>query len=152
MAKVQIQKWLSPSVPFILKVDGPNGASKEFSFQLCLDFNALGMVEKYTGIPLTNPSLIFRQLTVNNIQVLLWAAVQAYHPEYAGDAGLEVIGSLLNFRNSGSAVDATWEAFLLAVPEETAARLRAAVKDAQESLEAGEQPETDPTKTAPASK
>lgn len=151
MAKLKAPKWLGTSVPHILSVEGEHGETKEFSFRLCLDFNALALVEERTGISLTNPGDIFKVLSVSKIRTLYWAAIQAHQPvEYEGDEGLLAIGSLLNFKNSGSACDAVWEAFLIAVPEESANNLRAAVQAVKDATAAGEGVPTDPTRTAPA--
>ncbi len=142
MAKSSLSKnWLGPSVSFTLKAQAPDGKVQDFPFQLCLNFNALSLVEKKTGIPLTNPGEIFKVLNVTNIMTLFWAAIQAYHSDedrFVGEDGLEFVGSLLNFKNSAGAVDAVWEAFLLAVPDETAAKLRAAVAEAAQAKARGE--------------
>jgi hypothetical protein len=152
MAKQKPPMWLGACAPHVLSVEGERGEVKEFSFRLCLDFNALALVEEHTGISLTTPADIFKVLTVSRVRILYWAALQAYQPgEYEGVDGLRAIGSLLSFKNSGAAVDGVWEAFLKAVPEETATRLRAVVEAANEAAKSGEElPAQDPTKTAPA--
>lgn len=148
MAQSEIPSlWLGPYVPFIVTCDGGNGEKKEFSFQLHFNFNALRLVERRTGIPLSNPFDFFKTLqAVENQTILFWAATAAYQPQYANESGLAFIGSILTYRNCKAAVDAAFEAFLLSLPDDTAAKIREAVANPKEA------PEADPQIQVPAVK
>lgn len=153
MAKLEIPSlWLGPSVPHILSVDGEHGETKEFSFRLHLNFNALRTIERYTGIAFSNPLKFFEACQqVQNQTIMFWAATHAYHPEYKDDKALDFFGSILNYRNSGAANDAVFEAFLKSLPDTMAAKLRKLVEDQRTNEDAGEKT-SDPQPTAPAEK
>jgi len=154
MAKLEKPSlWLGPSVPHIIKAEGAHGESKEFSFQLLLNFNALRTIERHTGIPLSDPRIFFKaQQKVEYQTIFFWAASLAYHPEYNNDEGLDFIGSILTYRNAGAANDAVYEAYLKSLPDEAAAAIRKAVEEAKEKAAKGEADEesVDPQTKAPA--
>lgn len=153
MAKLEKPSlWLGPSVPHIVKCEGEHGETKEFSFRLHLNFNALRTIELRTGIPLSDPRIFFKaQRLVQNQVIFFWAASLAYHPEYNSDEGLDFIGSILTYRNAGAANDAVYEAYLKALPEEAAAQIRKAVEEAAKAKAEGKEEENaDPQTKAPA--
>lgn len=114
-------------VPFILHVESEDG-NEELSFRLVLNFNALALIEDKTGYSLLNGT-IFKHLSVRVSTVMFWAAIQAHSPEFAGDAGLEAIGTMLSLRNIDSAQAAVQEAYLQAIPETQAKLIREAIAE-----------------------
>jgi hypothetical protein len=141
--------WLGTPVNHIVSVDGENGEKKDFSFRLLLNFNALRVIEKYTGIPLSNPLAFFPACKLlTNQAIMFWAACRAYHPELQDDDGLDFIGSLLNYKNAAAANDAVYAAFLKSLPEDLAAKVKKLTDEAKERAEKGET--QDPPSPAPA--
>lgn len=128
MSSKKIENRMLKGVPFILNVETEAG-EEQLSFRLVFDFNALALVEEKTGYSLLSGT-IFNHLDVRVSTVLFWAAVQQRQPEYAGDEGLKVVGTLLSLKNINDAQLAVQEAFLQALPEEQAAKIRA-VRDAK---------------------
>jgi hypothetical protein len=141
MALQPVVQNLTPSTPFTLDVQGEAGMVR-LGLRLSYDFNALVLVEQGTGYSLLSGT-IFNHLNVNNVSILLWAALRANHPEYRGDEGLERVRALLTLRNSDSVVEAVQECFIKNLPDDQQARIRKAIDDATKkkaAIEAG-QPE-----------
>lgn len=126
MSSKKLVARLQKGVPFLLDVDH-EGGKETLSFRLVFDFNALALVEEKTGYSLLTGT-IFVKPNVRKAVVLFWAAIQQHNPEYAGDEGLEVIGTLLSLKNVGKATDAVYEAYIQALPDDKAAIVRAALK------------------------
>jgi hypothetical protein len=141
----KLRQRITPSVPFLLRVKDANGDVFENSFQIAYDWNALCLLESKLHInALTQFGLLLTEPNATTIAVLLWAGVQKNHPDYAGDDGLEALGSNLNLETGKLAFAACAEALVAQLPEEQQARIKAA-KDAKATT-----PAVDPLATAPA--
>lgn len=122
-----LRKRITPSVPFILKVKDANGDVFENSFQIAYDFNALCLLEDKLNINvLTQFGHLLTSPSASTIAILLWAGVQKNHPDYAGDEGLDALGSNLNLESAKLAFAACAEALVAQLPEEQAAKIRGA--------------------------
>lgn len=143
--KSPLRRRITPSVPFTLQVEDADGSKFELNFKISFDFNAMSLVEETTGLSMMSGE-VFSEPSATKTKVLLWAGIQANHPEYAGKEGLDTIGSLLNLDSGKDALLAITEAFFAALPKEKAAQLKAAA----EARARGEAPPPDPTKTEPA--
>jgi hypothetical protein len=113
---------------------------------LCYDFNALSLIEEKTSWSLLTGA-IFNHLTAAITLTMFWAGVIANHPEYASDAGRQVLGSMITHRNAAAVSDAVSEAFIKSLPDDQQARIRAAAAQAKADAEAkarGEAPATAP--------
>lgn len=141
--RTAVRQRITPSVPFILKVKDANKDAFEQSFQVAFDFNALCLVEKHLGInALTQFGKLLEEPSASAIVVLLWAGIQKNHPDFDGDEGLEVLGANLTLESAKPAFAACLEALLAQLPEEQAAKIRAARE--------GQPVKSDPLPTAPA--
>jgi hypothetical protein len=125
---------LTPNYPFTLEVEGDAGREM-LSFRLCYDFNALALIEEKTGWSLLTGA-IFNHLTAGITLTMFWAGVLAYHPEYATDAGRQVLGSMITHRNAAVVSDAVSEAFIKSLPDDQQARIRDAAEAARKAVEA----------------
>lgn len=126
MSSKKLAARLQKGVPFLLDVEH-EGGKETLSFRLVFDFNALALVEEKTGYSLLTGT-IFVKPNVRKSVVLFWAAIQQHNPEYIGDEGLEVLGTLLSLKNINKATEAVYEAYIQALPDEKAAIVRAALK------------------------
>lgn len=145
MAKepVVIRKRLAPSVPLTLEVGDEAGNKEVLSLRLSFDFNALALVEEFTGISLLSGK-IFNQLNATNLSLLLWASMLQNHPEYTGIKGLEAIRTYMTLDNAKVVEAAVSEAFILCLPPEQREAIRKATEEAAaeaaRKLAAGEAP------------
>lgn len=120
--------WASPSFPYTVVLLDRTGAKHEVSFRLTFDFRALALVEAHTGLSLlTQAGAMFQEMSVTNLTIMFWAAIQASHPEYAGKAGLEAVRSYFTLGNVEGMCDAVQEAFLVSLPPEQEAAIRASL-------------------------
>lgn len=132
MAPSVIRKRLTPGYPFALEVELDGGDKQTIGLRLNYDMNSACLVEDRTGFPGLSGK-IFNSLTAVNVTILLWAMVQANHPEYAGDEGLAEIRSLLTLRNSAAVSDAVQECFIRNLPDDRQVIIRKAIADAAEA-------------------
>jgi hypothetical protein len=145
MPATELRKRITPSVPFLLKVNDANGDKFEISFQIAYDFNALCLLEAKLGINVLREfGRLLDEPSASTIATIFWAGVQKNHPDYAGDEGLDAIGSNLTLESAKEAFVACIEALVSQLPEEQAARIRAA--RAGKAVPAS----ADPLATAPA--
>lgn len=112
-------------------MEDADGSAFEVNFRLSYDFNAMALVEEKTGLSMMSGT-IFANATARKTQVLLWAGIVANNPDYAGDEGLEVIGTYLSLDNAAKALDAIMEAFFMSLPKQRAEELKK-LKDAKEA-------------------
>lgn len=113
----KLRKHLSPSTPITLTFDRAEGEGVDvLQFNLAYDFNAFALIEGRTGLNVLKAEL-FKNINATNIRVLFWGALQLYHAEFEGDAGLDVAGSYINFDNSVDIANALKKAFLLSLPK-----------------------------------
>lgn len=143
MKKTPVRRRITPTVPFVLKVEDSEG-TQNISLQLAYDFNCFCLVEeklgnKTDGTPwsmLTDVGEILDNPSVKNVSILLWAAVQLNHEgEFGGDDGLWAIRNLLTIPQAQSALDKCAEAFMKQLPAERVEEL----KKIRAAREAGEQ-------------
>jgi hypothetical protein len=127
MQKSALRRRITPSVPFTLKVEDADGSKFELNFKLSYDFNAMALVEEKTGLSMMSGE-VFANPSAKKTTVLLWAGIQANNPDYAGDEGLDAIGTLLNISTAAEALLAITEAFFAALPKEKADAIRASIK------------------------
>ena len=124
--KSPLRRRITPSVPFILTYEDESGKYSD-SFRIAYDWNTLALVEEQLGknmlldigVVLDNPS-------IRNVSVLLWAGVQIYQPEYAGEEGLEVLRCNLTIATAKEAKEACTSAFVQQLPPEQVAAMAAA--------------------------
>lgn len=144
MATPIARKRLAPSYPYVLSVE-TDGGIEQVGVRLSFDFNALVLVEDRTGYGMLTGA-IWKGLSANNLSVLLWAALQANHPEYAGDAGLVAVRSMLSLRNSEATTDALQEAYMKSLPDDQQAKIKEAIEaieEAKRKAQAGNAPGSD---------
>ena len=68
---------------------------------------------------------VVEHLTGSALSVMFWAAVLAYHPEYAGPDGLTVIHSYMDARNAPAITQAVMDAFIASLPPAQQEAIRA---------------------------
>ncbi len=130
----ELRKWLAPSVPFTVVLQDANGKF-EHGFNLCFDFNALALIERHLGVNLLAQFSQIFTISATSVSVFFWAAIQAYHPEYEGQEGLNVVRSYLNIANFESAALKVQEAFKLSLNAEQLALVEQALADAQKLID-----------------
>lgn len=128
------RKRIAPSYPFVLHVE-TDGGIEQVGVRLSFDFNALVLIEDRTGFGMLSGA-IWKSLSANNLSVLLWAALQANHQEYAGDAGLVAVRSMLSLRNSESVTEALQDAYMKSLPDDQQERIKAAIEAAKVKAQA----------------
>jgi len=138
-----IKRRIAPSVPLTLDLKDDSGATFKRDFRLSFDFNATALVEERTGLNLLTAEVWTSGLSSRSLSIMLWAAVLAHHPEYAGDEGLEAIRSYMDVGNTDPIHGALWDAYFISLPKEK----REALEEAKKKLEAGEK--TDPLAMPP---
>lgn len=140
-----LRRRITPSVPFTLRVEDVDGGTFESSFRVAYDLNAFSLFEETTGINvLQNLGIVFDKPSISLITVLLWVGIRLYHPEYRGLDGLETLRANITMDTLSEVKTACTEAFLLSLPKEKAAKLRA---DAVAAANGG----ADPNGQSPAS-
>ena len=130
--KNALRRRITPFVPFSTMIEDADGGKFEVHFKLSFDFNALALIEEKTGLSALTGE-VFSVPTARNTIVLLWAAIQENHPEYAGEEGLQVIGSLLSLGNAKEALQAVQAAFLASLPKDRADALKNATNEGDEN-------------------
>lgn len=144
-----VSRGVTPAFPLKLVVELDGGGTKELSLRLNYDFNASVLVEERTGYNGLNGA-IFQNLTAAHLSILLWAMVQANHPEFRNDAGLFYLRSLLTFRNSAEVSEAVQENWIRNLADDQAEKIRAKIAEAKAKAEAGEPPlAPKPTESTP---
>lgn len=123
--KNALRRRITPFVPFSMTVEDADGGKFEVHFKLAFDFNSYALFEEKTGLSVLTGGA-FGKPSARNTLVLLWAAVQIYQPEYAGDTGLSAIGSMLSLDMAPAAVAAVEAAFLASLPKGRLEELEAA--------------------------
>lgn len=137
MSKSALRRRITPSVPFTLHWEDADNSKQSISFRLSYDLNALTLVEEQLGKSMfTEVGEVLDNPSAKNASVLLWAAVQENHPEYAGEEGLHAIRSMLTVGSSKEAAVACSDAYLSQLPSDMVAKLKAI----QAARAAGEQP------------
>lgn len=137
MTKSNLRRRITPFVPFSTLVENADGGKFELNFKLSFNFNAMALVEEQTGLSMLTGE-IFSKPSAKHTTVLLWAAIQENHPEYAGQDGLETIGSILTLTSAKDALNAIQKAFVASLPKDKAEQLEKAATDP--SAEGGEDP------------
>lgn len=133
MSKSALRTRITPSVPFILKVEDAEGTFS-LSFRLSYDFNSLTAVEDLLGKSMmTDIGEILDNPSAKNTSILLWGALQVNHPEYEGIEGLKVVRNLLTIGQAALVGEACSEAYLLQLPAEQVK----ALKEIQAARKAG---------------
>src|SRR5579859_7403275 len=95
MPSISVRRRIVPPTVLVLPVDSSDGAF-ELTLSLILDLNALCLIQEKTGLVMpAGIEQIFDKPDAKTITVTLWAALQAYHPEYAGNEGLQLVRSLV---------------------------------------------------------
>jgi len=135
--KSPMRRRISPSVPFTLTFEDEQGKAS-FSFKLAYNFNSLALVEEKLGVSmLTDIGEIIDAPTVQNVSVLLWAAVQENHADdYAGEDGLETIRMNLTIAQTKDALNACSRAYVKQLPAEQQERIARIVAAKEEGSEA----------------
>lgn len=138
-----IKKRLLKGHPFMLTVQTDEGV-EELGFHLLFDFNASSAVEGATGYKMLNGK-IFDNLNATSLSALFWAAILAYHPEYAGPNGLAVVRSMMDLRNADAVQEAVQEAFILSLPDAQQKVIREAVATEVDKTKAPLDPSSQPS-------
>lgn len=129
---MSVEERISPPVPFTLTFTDERG-KHSLSLKLSYDFETLGLVEEQTGKSmLTQATEVFDNASCKSVSVLLWAALQEYHPEYRGEAkklgdvppGLRIVRKNLTLGQAKAAREACFEAFLKQLPDEQVSALK----------------------------
>jgi hypothetical protein len=107
-----------------LKLARADGDPLELTFQLAFDFNAMAAVEDVTGLNMLRGE-IWTALTGSTLGALFWASLLAHQPEYGEPGGLGVARSYIEPGNVLAIGAAVEDAFMLSLPEEDRAALRA---------------------------
>lgn len=126
-----LRRRVAPSVP--LKISFTDGEGQFVkTYRLAFNLNVLAEISEKTGLAALSMDL-WSKLDANLILVMLWAALLPEQPAFdtrdkAGhrtDEGLKVVGSWFVAENQERAVEALWDAYLLYLPADQAADLRA---------------------------
>ncbi len=125
MAKSNLRRRITPSVPFSTSVENADGGKFELNLRLSFNFNAMALVEEKTGMSMLTGE-VFQHPSAKNTTVLLWAALLENHPEYEGDEGLDAVGTYLNLTNAKDALAAIQAAFVASLPKSTAEQIKSA--------------------------
>ncbi len=125
--KSPLRRRISSPVPYVLEYTNADGTKISETFKLSYDFNSLALVEETLGISmLLDIGAVLDNPSVKNVSVLLWAALQEYHPEYEGEEGLRIVRSNLTMASAKDARVACTKAFIKQLPPDEVARIEAA--------------------------
>ena len=127
--EVAIRRAIAPATPLTLELEGEQGKFI-LNVKLAFDFNAFSRIEAKTGANIFLGN-IFSNLNATNTVVLFWAALQRHNPEYAGDEGLEVVGTYLTIENAPIVANALKNAFLASLSKDSRAAIEKAEKGAE---------------------
>lgn len=120
-----LRRRVAPSVPLTLALAQADGPPLDLTFRLAFDFNAMAAVEDATGLNMLRGE-IWTALTGSTLGALFWASLLAHQPEYAEAGGLEVARSYIEPGNVVAVGNAVEDAFMLSLPEDDRAAIRAA--------------------------
>jgi len=132
MSRTTVSRGITPNYPFTLLTETTEGGTRSVGLNLNYDFNASVLVEESTGYNGLGGK-IFANLTAKNLSVLLWAMVQANHPEFRDREGLVELRSRMTHKNSKAVSEAVQECYIRNQSDEVAKILR----DAIAAVEAG---------------
>lgn len=119
MTQSSFRQRIAPFVPFTLTYEEEGGGTREISFKISFDLNAMALVEETTGLSMiTDLGKVFEEPTISNVTAMFWAGIQKYNSDYAGVEGLKAIRSLLDYSNVRPIFRKCIEAFILQLPKE----------------------------------
>ena len=120
-----LKEQIAPSLPLRLELaGGEGGKAVAADFRLTFDFNAVARIQEMTGYEVLNGE-IWKHLTPRNIIIIFWALILAHHPEFDSEEGRELVGSLINPGNADQVAVAIVDAYILSLPLEKQAAMRA---------------------------
>ena len=139
--KTALRRRVSPSVPFLLEFEDEQGKFSE-RYQLAYNWNSLALIEEKLGKSmLLEISTVFENVSVANVSILLWAALQEYHSaDFAGDEGLELLRQNLTLAAANLATTACASAYVKQLPLEQQRKIEEIRKTAAEGVQAAPTP------------
>lgn len=137
--KSAFRRRVTPSVPFMLTINEPNGEVWKLGFQLVFDLNRLCLFEETVGLSfLQNMTRILIAPSVTTLTTLLWVGAQ---DTFAGPEGLEAIRANVTLADLPAVKEACIKALLAQLPPDVAKKLA----DTIEASKKGEEKKADPT-------
>jgi hypothetical protein len=134
-----LRRRVAPSVPLEISFSDENGSFAE-TFQVAFNLNVLAEISEKTGLTALGYD-IWLHVDAKTLRAILWAALLPYQDDFdtyakngrRTDEGLKVVGSWLTPENQEKAATALYEAFLLYLPADEAARVRAERAEAEKA-------------------
>jgi len=139
-----LKRRIVPTVLLELDLAEDGGGTIPLKLRLSFDFNAFALIQERCGLDMTEQN-VWAALNPSNASVMLWAAVLACHPEYAGDEGLGVIRSYMDAGNYLLIAERLFDAYVASLPETQ----RNALMTAKEKALRGEPNPTPPPPALP---